>query len=157
MKRYRRYPKMTLVSHHGTYLIAALQVRYGPCNDAPDFVPAVTQASKNLPIHRLFADGAYDAERHHRLCRETLGVKSTVIPINPRGTENSRPKTRYRRQMYDRFPSRIYGRRWHVESTIAQHKRRLGSALQARTAMTRESECMMRIVTHDLMILRRAG
>jgi hypothetical protein len=157
MKRYRRYPKMTVVSHHRTYLIAALQVRYGPCNDAPDFVPAVAQASKHLPIHRLFGDGAYDAELHHRFCRETLGIRSTVIPINPRGVRNPRPKTRYRRQMYDHFPSRSYGRRWHAESTISQHKRRLGPALRSRTKGTREAECMMRIVTHDLMILRRAS
>jgi len=157
MKRYRRYPKMTLVSHHSTYLIAALQVRYGPCNDAPDFVPAVTQATRNLPIHRLFGDGAYDAERHHRICRESLGVRSTVIPINPRGPGNHRPTTRYRRNMYDRFPSRIYGRRWHAESTISQHKRRLGSALQSKTKRTREAELKLRIVTHDLMILRRAS
>lgn len=157
MKRYRRYPKVTLVFHHGTHLIAALAVRYGPCNDAPDFVPAVTQAANHLPIHRLFGDGAYDAERHHRICRETLGVRSTVIPINPRGIRNPRPKTRFRRQMYDRFPARIYGRRWHAESTISQHKRRLGSALQSRSEETRECECMMRIVTHDLMILRRSS
>jgi hypothetical protein len=148
---------MTLVSHHGTYLIAALQVRYGPCNDAPDFVPAVTQASKHLPIHRLLADGAYDAERHHRLCRETLGIRATVIPINPRRHGAPRPKTRYRRTMYDRFPTKRYGRRWHAESTISQHKRRLGSSLQSKTARTRETECMIRIVTHDLMILRRTA
>src|SRR5262249_38977542 len=73
MKHFRRFPKLTIVSHHASHLIAALQVRYGPCNDAPDFIPAVTQAVRCLPIHRLFGDGAYDAERHHRVCREELG------------------------------------------------------------------------------------
>jgi Transposase DDE domain len=157
MKQFRRFPKLTLVSHHASYLIAALQVRYGPCNDAPDFIPAVTQAVRCLPIHRLFGDGAYDAEAHHRVCREEFGIASTVIPINPRGPRACRPTGPHRRRMFDRFPRRLYGRRWHAESTISQHKRRLGSAMTARTPRTRECECMLRITTHDLMILRCAS
>jgi hypothetical protein len=157
MKQFRRYPKLTIVSHHATYLIAALAMRHGPCNDAPDFLPAVMQAVRYLPIHRLFGDGAYDAELHHRVCREELGIASTIIPINPRGSQAHRPLGPHRRRMFDRFPKRLYGRRWHAESTISQHKRRLGSALTARTPRTRASECMLRIVTHDLMILRRAS
>jgi len=157
MKQFRRFPKLTLVSHHASYLIAALQVRYGPCNDAPDFIPAVTQAVRCLPIHRLFGDRAYDAESHHRVCREELGIASTVIPINPRGPRAYRPTGPHRRRMFDHFPRRLYGRRWHAESTISQHKRRLGSAMTARTPRSRESECMLRITTHDLMILRHAN
>ena len=34
---------------------------------------------------RVLADAAFDAEDHHRYAREELGVRSTVIPIDPRG------------------------------------------------------------------------
>jgi hypothetical protein len=36
---------------------------------------------------RILEDAAYDSEATHRLCREELGVHSTVIPINKRGQE----------------------------------------------------------------------
>jgi hypothetical protein len=157
MKRFRRFPKLTLVCHHATYLIAAVQMRYGPCNDAPDFAPAVIQALRHLPIDRLLGDGAYDAEPHHRLCR-VLGIRSSVIPINCRGQPASCvPRTPHRRRMHRQFPRRIYRRRWHVESTISQHKRRIGPAFQARTDASREQEALLRVLTHDLMILRRAA
>lgn len=157
MKRFRRFPKLTIVCHHATHLIASAETGLGPSNDAPGFVPAVTQAAQYLPIARLYGDGAYDAEEHHRLCRQDLGIASTVIPVNPRGRQARRPRTRYRQQMYRQFPRRLYGRRWHAESTISQHKRKLGSALRGRTPQARESECLLRVITHNLMLLRRAG
>ena len=55
--------------------------------------------------------------------------------------------------MTTRFPNRLYGQRWHVESMFSQHKRVLGSALRARTDATRERECYGRVLTHNLMIL----
>jgi len=157
MKRYRRFPKLTFVNHHFSYLIAAMQLRYGPCNDAPDFLPAVRQAVGRLAIDCLLADAAYDAESHHQICREELGIRQTVIPINPRGPKAHRPAGRYRRQMHKRFPRRTYRRRWHAESVNSQHKRRLGLALRARTPAGRQAECFLRILVHDLMILRRAA
>ena len=154
-KCYRRYPKLTMVCHHASYLIAALRTRYGPSHDAPDFLPAIRQAVAHLPIHRLLGDGGYDAEEHHRVCREELGIGSTIIPINPRRSKGGRPQTRYRKQMDRCFPKRLYGRRWHVESTFSQHKRKLGAALRSRSDQSREIECMFRVLAHDLMILPR--
>jgi hypothetical protein len=146
-----------VVIHHASHLLAAARVRRGPSNDAPDFVPAVTQAVRHTPIYRLMGDPAYDAERHHRIGREELGIRSIVIPINHRSVRRPRPKTLYRRRMHDHFPQRLYGRRWHAESAFSQHKRRLGSALTARTSQSRRQECLLRVLTHDLMILRRAS
>ena len=153
MKRHRHWTKLTLVCDHGSHLIAALRVCRGPSNDAPDFAPAMREAVRYLPIHRLLADAAYDAEAHHRLCREELGIRSTVIPINPRGPGPVHPKGRYRRMMHRRFPKRIYGRRWHAESVMSRFKRHLGSALDARTRHSRVRECRCRVLTHNLMVL----
>lgn len=154
MKRYRSWAKLTSVCHHASYLIASLRVTRGPSNDAPEFIPVVKQASQRLTIDRLLADAAYDAEEHHRLCREQLGVRSTVIPINPRGPNRKAPRTRYRGQMYRRFHNRIYRRRWHAESVFSQLKRLLGSELRARTWASRIRECYCKVLTHNLMVIR---
>ncbi len=153
MTCYRRYPKWTMVAHHESYLLFGMHLRYGPCQDSPSFVPAVTQAARHLPIDRLFADGAYDVEAHHRYSREQLGIRSTIIPINPRRPHQHEPKTKYRAQLHRRFPRRLYGSRWHVEAAISQHKRKIGSALSATSEPGRESECILRHIVHNLMIL----
>jgi len=155
-KQYRPWTKLTIVCDNDTHLIGAARVRTGPCNDAPDFGPAVTQAVDHFAIDRLLGDGAYDAEPHHRLCREELGIRSTVIPVNTRGCKGC-ASGRYRRQMQNRFPRRIYRQRWQAESVFSRFKRLFGAALTARTPGGRTRECLYRVLAHDLSILRRAS
>ncbi|MCI0755760.1 transposase, partial [Teichococcus vastitatis] len=47
-----------------------------------------------------------------------------------------------------------YHQRWHIESGFSQHKRRLGSALRARGHQAQQRELILRVLTHNLMILR---
>ncbi len=152
MKQYRRWTKLTMATDNATHLIAGLSVRRGPGNDSPDFLPTVIQAVGHLPIDRLLADAAYDAEEHHRYCRQELGIRQTVIPVNGRGCVRV-PHGRYRRKMAKHFPRRVFGQRWQVESVISRLKRRLGEALRSRTEPSRLAECCFRVLTHDLMIL----
>lgn len=156
-KGYRRFlrkgwPKLTLVCHTASHLFAGAVVSRGPSNDSPQFPEAVRQAAQVLDIDRLLADAAYDGEHNHRLCREELGIRSSVIALNAR--RGQFPSTKYRAQMKRRFPKRIYANRWQVESAISRNKRCLGSALRARTDQTQDCECRVRILTHNLMILR---
>ena len=105
--------------------------------------------------------GETPEEALHRELREELGVRSPVIPINPRGRGRKWPKTTYRRRMVKRFRKkpkgsrykRVYGQRWQAESAFSRHKRRLGSALGGRSDASRERECHLRVLTHDLMLL----
>jgi hypothetical protein len=97
-----------------SHLLAGAYVSLGPSQDSPQFPPAIRKASQNIRFARLMGDAAYDAEHNHRLCREELGIRSTVIPLNRRRGRKW-PKTRYRRQMKIRFFKRIYGQRWQVE------------------------------------------
>jgi transposase len=91
------------------------------------------------------------------LAQQTLGIRSTVIPINCRNHGRKWPKTRYRHhQMRKRFFKRIYRQRAHIESVISRHKRLLGATLRARTWRTQKQECLVRILTHNVMILRAA-
>lgn len=154
MKRYRSYPKLTVLSENRTHLIAADLVERAPANDAPGLPPVVRQAARRLSISVLYADAAYDSEAHHRLCREELGMDRTIIPINSRGRPQAVPSTPYRAEMKERFPQEQAGQRWQVESVISRLKRRLGSSLTGRTDQSRARECHIRVLTHDLMILR---
>lgn len=157
-KRFLRYhwPKLTAVCDTKTHLFAGCIVTRGPSNDSPQFAPAIIQASQFVQFDRLLADAAYDGEDNHRLCREELGIAETIIPLNPRRSRKW-PKGRYRRQMKKHFPKVKYNQRWQIESAISRNKRLLGSALKARTEQSRERECFLRILTHNLMIIRRAA
>jgi hypothetical protein len=115
------------------------------------------QAVRHLPLVRLLADTGYDSEANHVLCRKILGIRTTAIRLNRRKYGRRWPKTRYRRLMKRRFPKRIYGHRWQVESTISRHKRLLDSALRARNYAAQKQECLLRVLTHDLMILQCAA
>jgi len=53
-----------------------------------------------------------------------------------------------------RFFKRVYGQRWQVESAFSRNKRLLGSALRARSWKSQQWECLLRVLTHNLMILK---
>jgi len=157
-KRFLRYhwPKVTAVCDTKTHLFAACIVTRGPSNDSPQFAPAVIQASRFVQFVQLLADAAYDGEHNHQLCREELGITETMIPLNKRRSRKW-PKSKYRRQMKKHFDKELYNQRWQIESAFSRNKRLLGSALKARTEQSRERECFLRILTHNLMIIRRAA
>jgi DDE family transposase len=153
----RLWTKLTVTCHTKSHFWAAATVGTGPSNDAPQFRPAMWQASLAIPWDRVLADAAFDSEESHRLCREDLGIRSTVIPLNRRNRGRKWPQTKYRRQMKRRFFRRVYGQRWQAESAFSRHKRLLGSALRARSDAARERECYLRVLTHNLMILADTG
>jgi len=157
-KRFLRYhwPKITAVCETHTHLFAGCIVTRGPSNDSPQFAPAIIQASQFVQFDQLLADAGYDGEHNHRLCREQLGRAVTMIPLNRRRGRKW-PKSKYRRQMKTQFDKELYNQRWQIESVYSRNKRLLGSALRGRTEPSRQRECLLRILTHDLMIIRRAA
>jgi hypothetical protein len=120
----------------------------------------LTLAALAVDWDRVLADAAFDAEAHHRYARQELGIRSSVIALNRRGHAGT-PGGRYRRQMVGRFSpkpagsraKRVYGQRWAVESAFSRHKRVLGSALGGKSEASRERECYLWVLTHDLMLL----
>ena len=151
----RNWPKMTIVCDTHTHLIAGCIVTRGPSYDFPLFEKAMRQASKQLRFARILADSGYDSEANHRFGREVLGIH-TIIALNARGSTKT-PTTVYRAEMKHQFDKKTFNRRWQVESVFSQHKRLLGSALRNRSDISRERECLLRILTHNLMIIRRAA
>src|SRR5215831_13659064 len=78
----RLWTKLTVVCDTRSHFLTAATVGLGPANDAPQFRPAMRQASLGVTWDRVLADAAFDSEESHRLCREDLGARSTVIPLS---------------------------------------------------------------------------
>jgi hypothetical protein len=161
----RLWTKLTAACDAGSHFIAGASVSLGPANDSPQLKPVMRQAALLVRWDRALADAAFDSEESHRLLREDLGVRSSVIPLNRRGQGRKWPKTRYRRQMVRRFRKkpngsrhrRVYGQRWQAESVFSRHKRLLGAALRSKSDAARDRECLLRVLTHNIMLLAAAG
>jgi hypothetical protein len=151
--RRRAWPKLTAVVHARSHLIAGAVTGRGPTQDSPEFPPAMRQAAAVLAMHTALADAGYDAEHNHRLCREELGLRQALIQLNPRNRGRRWPEARYRREMRRTFPKHLYHQRWQAESAFSRYKRRLGSALTARRTPSQARELVLRVLTHNLLIL----
>jgi hypothetical protein len=158
------WTKLTAAVDTASHFIAGATVTTGPSNDSPQFKPVLAQASLAVGWDRVLADAAFDTETHHSYARDELGIRSSVIPINPRGNSGP-PGGKYRSQMPRRFRPkpegsrhrRVFGQRWQAESVFSRHKRRLGSALFGKSDDSRERECRLRVLTHNLMLLAATG
>jgi hypothetical protein len=155
---------LAVACHTQSHLIAAAEVTVGPTNESPLFDHLAGEAGQHAVWDRLLADAAYDAEDHHATARELYGIRATVIPLNRRNHGRKKPRTKYRRQMVRRFRKRpkgsrhkrVYGQRWQAESVFSRNKRLLGAALRNRSDESRERECLLRVLTHNLMLLAAA-
>jgi hypothetical protein len=156
-RRRRAWPKLTAVLHTHPHLILGAMTGTGPTQDSPDFAPAVRQAAALAALDTALADAGHDAEHDHRLRREECGMRRSVIALSPRNTGRRWPKTPCRRAMRRHFPRALHHQRRHAESGFSQHKRRLGSALAARSTAAQRRELALRVLTHNLMLLRSPG
>jgi hypothetical protein len=151
----RTWPKMTVICDTDTHLIASCIVTRGPGYDFPLFEKALCHITGEVSFARILADAGYDSEANHRIGREIFGIE-TIIKLNLRGFK-SQPHGKYRREMKRQFDKKIYNNRWQVESVFSRNKRLLGSSLRNRTEVSRKRECLLRVLTHNLMIIRRAA
>ena len=135
-----------------TYLPAPWPAK-GRARTRRNLLLVCTKPPQQLTWTGLLADAGYDAEHNHRRCRERLGIPTTLIALNKRGAGRKWPKTTYRRQMKRDFAKTRYNQRWHIESAIARHKRRLGTIIQARSLAAQLREGYLQVITHNLMIL----
>jgi len=160
----RRFTLLAIACHTQSHLIVAAEVAVGPTNESSFFADLVGEAGQHAVWDRLLADAAYDSEDNHAVARDTFDVRSTVIPLNRRGHGRRWPRTKYRRQMVRRFRKkprgrrhrRVYGQRWQAECVFGRNKRLLGPALRGYSDEARERECLLRVLTHNLMLLAAA-
>jgi hypothetical protein len=153
----RGLPKLSLAVASSCHLILAARATTGGGGDQPFFEPLLLDAWRRANVKTAVADAGYDSEDNHCIARQDMGVRSIIPPNSGRPTEKL-PTARHRRNMYHRFKrkadKKIYGQRWQAETVNSMIKRNLGSALRARTPGRRSRELLLRVITHNIMILQ---
>jgi hypothetical protein len=153
----RSLPKLSLAVDIGSHLIVAARATTGGGGDQRFFEPLLLDAWRRTNAKAAVADAGYDSEPNHCIARQDMGIRSIIPPKAGRRTEKP-PVDRHRRNMHHRFArgadKAMYGQRWQVETVNSMIKRNLGSALRAQTARRRSKELLLRVVTHNVMLLQ---
>jgi hypothetical protein len=152
---YSRYPKVVLVTDCRTHLVLGAVPGRGPASDLVLFEAALRQAAGRARIGTLLADADFDAEWVHEHVR-SYGIRTLIPPTRGRPSEKP-PAGRWRRRMRARLRGlkAKYGQRWQTEAVNSMIKRRLGSALRARGYWSQCREIILRVITHNVMIVIR--
>ena len=151
---YSRYPKVVLVTDCATHLVLAAVPGRGPASDLVLFKAALKQAAGRARIGTLLADADFDGEWVHEHVRGVYGIRTLIPPTRGRPSEKP-PAGKWRRWMKQRFDKAKYGQRWQTETVNSMIKRRLGSALRARGYWSQCREIILRVITHNVMIVAR--
>ena len=154
----RRFPKLTAICDTSNHLLLGMVIDRGPKLDYAEDESTLLNALSQQKFETILADAGYESERFHKLCRDRLNIQS-IIPTTQRGRprQDGKPKAvtgHYRKLMQNNFPKNIYGQRWQIETVFSMLKRNLGSALRARNHHSQTREIRLRVLTHNLMILR---
>ena len=151
---YTHFPKVVLVVDCASHMILSAVPGRGPATDLVQFGRAFCLAARRARIEVLLGDADYDSERLHVAVRKR-GTRTIIPPTRGRPSPNP-PAGRWRRVMRERFArlKRSYGQRWQIETVNSMIKRRLGSALRARSEAGRAREIVLRAITHNVMIVR---
>ena len=158
-RRVVRYlPKLSLAVDAASHVVLAAAASTGAGGDQPFLDGLLYHAWRRTGgrVRCVVADAGYDSEDNHRIARRDMGVRSVIPPRSGRPTAKP-PSEPMRRNMHHRFrrraDARAYGQRWQGETTNSMIKRNLGSAMRARTAVRRRHELLLRVLTHNIMLL----
>jgi Transposase DDE domain len=151
---YSKYPKVVLVTDCRSHLVLAAIAGRGPGSDLVQFRAALADAASRARIGTLLADADFDAEWVHEHARGVYGIRTLIPPERGRPSDKP-PAGRWRRRMKQRFDKAKYGQRWQTETVNSMIKRRLGSALRARSYWSQCREIILRVITHNVMIVIR--
>ena len=150
---YSKFPKVVLVTDCRTHLVLAAASGRGPASDLMQFEAALKQAVGRARIGTLLADADFDGEWVHEHVR-SLGIRTLIPP--ERGHPSAKlPAGKWRRRMKQRFDKRKYGQRWQAETVNSMIKRRLGSALRARSYWSQCRGIILRVITLNPMIVAK--
>lgn len=156
----RRLPKLSMAVDAASHVVLAAIASTGGGGDQPFLDGLLYHAWRRTGgrVRCVVADAGYDSEDNHRIARRDMGVRSVIPPKSGRPTAKPPPTDQpLRRRMYHRFKrdadGQVYGQRWQSETVNSMVKRNLGSAMRARTAVRRRHELLLRVLTHNIMLL----
>ena len=152
----KKFPKLSIIVDLASHIILAGFGSRGPRPDVGQLEKTISLIPPKLSIQALVADAGYDSEANHERLR-ARGMRSLIPPWHGRSrTSGSLPKGYWRRKMFHRFKNgspRTYKQRWQVETTFSMLKRNLSANLRARTRHSQNREMMLKILTHNAMII----
>ena len=152
--RYRRFPKLAIVTDCDSHFALAVHFEQGPSPDFNHFGRLLLDATDRFRIHTLYADAGYDAEWVHEVTREEFAVRA-IVPAGIGRPTVKPPTGRWRRWMKSHLQQTGYGQRWQVETVFSMIKRRLGDTLHARTHHTQRRAAWLKVLAHNILLLRR--
>jgi hypothetical protein len=151
-------PKLIVGTDIRSHLALSLTPRTGMGSDAPEFLPVLRGATARDPRLRcVLADAGFDSHENHRVAREELKIHSLIKVGIGRPTHkalNSKYRRRMQWELKGSQQGKPYGQRSQSEAFNSMFKRNLGDHLRSRTAMRRKRELSLRVVVHNLMIIR---
>jgi hypothetical protein len=164
-RKMRAIPKVALGVSCWSHLVLSLWTGIGGGGDHGHFESVLFDAwrrTRGRTLRKVVADAGYDAEHNHALARCDMGIRS-IIPatIGRRFLDGSLPRGRFRRHMRRLLRNKRsrkrcgYTQRWQVETVNSMMKRNLGSACRGKTSPSRQRDLRLKVLTHNLMILRR--
>ena len=157
-----RLPKLGVGVATKNHLIVSAWTGTGAGADQPHFKPVVLAAWRRARYHpfKVVADAGYDGEPIHQLARDDLRIKTLIPPRGGRPRKDGGPPGgRWRRVMKRLLATTEsrrkcgYTKRWQVETVNSMMKRNQGSALAGKTARSRRRDMLLRVITHNVMIL----
>ena len=149
---YKTFPKLAVLADCSSHLALAAIAERGPGPDITHFERIVCQAYPRARMKTLLADAGYDAEWVHEVARHELEI-CTIIPAGVGRPTKKAPTGYYRRLMSQRLHLTSYGQRWQAETTISMIKRRLGSAVNAKSYWSQCRALMLKAIAHNVLIL----
>lgn len=150
-KQRRKWIKLSVAVLCGSLLPVAAVLSWGPGNDLREARQLLTQSMAQIrPPTVLYADAGYDAEWVHSLCRQTYGIKRTVIKPARRAADGT-CKGFYRSKMSEQYlKTHGYGKRWAVETYMSGLKRITGATLSARKSGSMFKEAAFKVLAYAL-------
>ena len=153
----RRMPKLSISVDVASHAIVAARARVGLRSDQREWPPLLRQSKRRVPTLRTaLGDAGFDSHANHLLARGELKVRS-LIKCGASRPGDKPPTSRYRRMMRKKLSGsqkgKPYGKRAAAETVNSMMKRNLGDHLRARSAEGRRKEQMLRVITHNLMLL----
>jgi len=145
-----------LVVNTATHAIMAAVPSVGPTPDIDQLEEVLDQVPRSVTIKRMVLDAGFDSAYNHRLLRDYHGILSVIPPLHGRPAKdpNALPSDKYRRLMKTRFNVKAYRRRGQIETVISMLKRNLGSALRGRSYWSRCRDLLLRVITHNIMLVQ---
>jgi hypothetical protein len=153
---YKHYGKLMLIICCATHAILAAVASAGPTPDIDQLEGVVEELPRSIAIRHMVGDAGFDSASNHRLLRDYHGMRSTIPPEHGRPPKdpNALPADKYRRLMKVRFNKKAYRKRPQVETVFSMLKRNLGSALRGRSYWSRCRDMLLRVVTHNIMLIQ---